>query len=277
MKCQTCAQEIYMPFQCPYCGGQFCSAHRLPENHKCPRIDLAHSQKQEAVSEVFSPKTSSYQFSYSYNQQLKPKGVFYFSPKELRHIAVATLLVVGIGFSMVIYNNFFGGFYPQWTVVMMTVFAVLMTASFLVHEIAHKVTAQKAGLWAEFRLTMWGALLTLASVFLPFKMIAPGAMMIAGSPNKKETLKISVAGPITNLIFVGVFLVLAYIFGFSSSYRVVFVFLAYINAFLALFNLIPFGVLDGYKIFSINKAVWAATFIPSVILMITTWMLVPIH
>ena len=62
----------------------------------------------------------------------------------------------------------------------MAVFAAIMTVSFLAHEIAHKVMAQKEGLWAEFRLTTWGAVLTFVSVFLPFKMIAPGAMMIGG-------------------------------------------------------------------------------------------------
>ena len=34
---------------------------------------------------------------------------------------------------------------------------LVMTMSFLVHEIAHKVMAQQAGMWAEFRLTTWGA------------------------------------------------------------------------------------------------------------------------
>ena len=55
--------------------------------------------------------------------------------------------------------------------------------------------AQKAGMWAEFRLTTWGAALTFVSVFLPFKMIAPGAMMIGGNaPSAKNMLKISIAG-----------------------------------------------------------------------------------
>lgn len=28
-----------MPYKCRYCGGQFCSAHRLPENHDCPGLE----------------------------------------------------------------------------------------------------------------------------------------------------------------------------------------------------------------------------------------------
>lgn len=229
-------------------------------------MELARTQRQSAVGEVIAPKTSSYQYSYTFGPQLRRKGGFYFSPKELKHIGIAALLIIGIGFSIGVYGNLSGNFYPQWSLDMMAVFAVLMTASFLIHEIAHKVMAQKRGLWAEFRLTMWGAVLTLASVFLPFKMITPGAMMIAGSPDKDGIVKISVAGPITNILFSTVLLALAFTLPIPGVYAIVLLFTAYINSFMAVFNLIPFGVLDGYKIFSMNKAMWAAVFIPSLLL-----------
>jgi Zn-dependent protease len=272
MKCQTCGQEVSLPFQCPYCGRQFCSQHRLPENHTCPKIEFAQTQRQEAVGEAIAPKTPAYQYSYTFGQPSRNTKRVYFSPKELKHIAVAALLVIGIGFSIGIYGNYFGGFYLVWTWDMMAIFAVLMMTSFLVHETAHKVIAQKGGLWAEFRLTKWGALLTLASVFLPFKMIAPGAMMIAGSPSRNGMVKISIAGPITNIIFSSVFLGLAFTLPIAGAYIIVLLFAAYINAFMAVFNLIPFGVLDGYKIFSLNKKLWAAAFIPSVILAILSYL-----
>jgi Zn-dependent protease len=147
-----------------------------------------------------------------------------------------------------------------------------MTASFLVHEIAHKVMAQKNGLWAEFRLTTWGAVLTLVCVFLPFKMISPGAMMIAGTPNGDEMVKISVAGPATNLVFSTALLGAAFALPVPSTYATILLFAAYINAFMAVFNLIPFGILDGYKIFSFNKKAWALLFIPSVALTIFAYL-----
>ncbi len=31
----TVKSEYYLPFRCPICGGLFCEAHRLPENHQC--------------------------------------------------------------------------------------------------------------------------------------------------------------------------------------------------------------------------------------------------
>lgn len=29
---------MFLPYKCKYCGGTFCSEHRLPENHNCPGI-----------------------------------------------------------------------------------------------------------------------------------------------------------------------------------------------------------------------------------------------
>lgn len=37
-KCDTCGTYELLPFKCRYCGGTFCSVHRLPENHSCPGL-----------------------------------------------------------------------------------------------------------------------------------------------------------------------------------------------------------------------------------------------
>jgi Zn-dependent protease len=274
MKCQTCQQDTLLPFTCPYCGGQFCSDHRLPENHACTKIGAARKQRQ---AQVMTPQSyNSYQYSYVYGQQpFKRKYRVNFSYKELKHIAVAAALVVGIGFSIGLYGQFFGGFRFNWTWDLMAVFSVLTVASFLTHEMGHKFIAQKRGLWAEFRLTTWGAVLTFASIFLPFRMIAPGAMMISGSLRDKDDLvKISIAGPITNIIFASAFIALAFTLPIPVDYGWMLLFAAYINAFMAVFNLIPFGVLDGYKIFSANKKLWALAFVPSVALTIFTYLFI---
>ncbi len=271
MKCQVCSQETLLPFRCPFCGGQFCSTHRLPENHSCPQIASARTQRQE---QVMTPQSyDSYQYSYNLGQPKRQKHV-YFSHKEIKHISVAAALVIGIGFSIGLYGNILGGFTPQWTWEVMAIFAVIMTASFLAHEIGHKIMGQKNGLWAEFRLTTWGSVLTLISVFLPFKMISPGAMMLAGQPTGDEIVKISIAGPAINLIFSTTLLGFALALPSSLFVSMLF-FAAYINAFMAVFNLIPFGILDGYKIFSFNKKLWAIAFVPSVILAIFTYLHIP--
>jgi Zn-dependent protease len=256
MNCQKCGQETFMPFRCPYCGDQFCSAHRLPEAHDCPKIELVHTPKQKvADGESFTPRASSYEYSISFGQPHQIQRKVYMSPKEAKHLAVAALLVVGIGFSMVFYNDFFG--LLGWTWTMAAVFALAITVSFLIHEMGHKVIAQRRGFWAEFRLTTWGAIITALSVISPIRLIAPGAVMISGPSQRKEIAKISIAGPSINIVLCSVFLGVSLV---PSSWISLFAIVAYINAIISVFNLIPFGILDGYKIYSYNKVVWAIAF-----------------
>jgi len=208
---------------------------------------------------------SSYQYSYNLGPPKRSNRITT-TPKELKNIGVAAALVIGIGFSIGLYGNYFGGFANyKWSLLVMAVFAVIMTASFLTHEIAHKIMAQKAGMWAEFRLTTWGAVLTFVSIFLPFRMIAPGAMMIAGTPDRKEMIRVSIAGVITNMIFSLSTLTVAFLLPLGVFATMLF-FAAYINAFMAIFNLLPFGVLDGYKLFMLDKKLWVAAFAVAVAL-----------
>jgi Zn-dependent protease len=182
--------------------------------------------------------------------------MFWFSPTELKHLTIGTLLVLGVGLSYFV----FAGFGSSWLILASLTLA--FTCSFLLHEVAHKFTAQHFQLWAEFRLTMQGALITLISIFLPppFKIISPGAVMIMGSATKGTVGKTALAGPLTNIfIAFGCTLVAT----FAAD---IFWFVAFINAFLAAFNLIPFGIIDGLKIYRWNRMAWAAVFIAAVAL-----------
>ena len=259
MKCRKCGQETFLPFRCPYCGDHFCTEHRLPESHSCPRMELARAQKQE---EALVPKgPNSYEYKVTYGAPRRAKGRIFFSPKELKHLALGTLLVIGISLS-------FGfGMLEQadWAVILFALAAVI-TISFFTHEIAHKFTAQRRGLWAEFRLTVWGAILTSISILLPFKIISPGAVMISGPASMDEIGKISIAGPVTNLVLSTAFLgALPFV---PNAYSWIFAVGAFFNAYIALFNLIPFGILDGFKILHWSKMVWALAFGVSVVLTI---------
>lgn len=258
MKCRKCGRETFLPFRCPYCNDQFCTEHRLPENHGCPKIELARAQRTKPA--MVYEGGNSYTYRVTYGTPRRSEGQIYFSPKEIKHLAGATLLVLGIGFSIGLFSDIF--LMIGW--VGMAFFAVVLTSSFLTHEIAHKVIAQKKGLWAEFRLTLWGAALTLISVVSPlFKIIAPGAVMLSGPAKTDEIGKISIAGPIINIAFCAVLLGIAF---FPNPYSRLLLLLALWNGFIALFNLIPMGILDGYKIFHWNKQIWALTFTASVVL-----------
>jgi len=39
-RCDVCGAYELLPFKCKFCGGTFCAAHRLPENHQCPGLRM---------------------------------------------------------------------------------------------------------------------------------------------------------------------------------------------------------------------------------------------
>jgi Zn-dependent protease len=131
----------------------------------------------------------------------------------------------------------------------------IFIAAFLCHELAHKVSAQMFGYWAEFRLNTWGVALTLVSYFSPVKLVAPGAVLIDGQLYWNDVGKIAMAGPLTNIGQALLFLVVQTLTG-----NAVLTDLAYIgcslNSSLALINLLPYGMLVGAKVLQWNWKVW---------------------
>jgi len=175
-----------------------------------------------------------------------------FSPTEVRHVVVGVILVSAVGLSF-----FAPHMFSNWLAVAAAV--LFFTAGFIIHELTHKTVAQRYGLWAEFRLDMFGALLTVLSAVSPLKIIAPGAVVIAGQTTPDRVGRTAAAGPLTNIVLATL------LFGLAQSVRSVGLFEAAlagaaINSFMALFNLIPFGVLDGLKVFRWSKTVWLALF-----------------
>lgn len=270
MKCQKCGKEVFLPFECPYCKGYFCSEHHLPENHDCPRIELARAPKRE-IEQMNVQKEKPYEYKITYSQRPSTK-IFRFSQKELKHLTLGALLVMGVGLS----------FIPQiprarsvLTSGILLSLAIIFSVTFILHEIAHKLLAQRYGFWAEFRLTFLGALVTALSMlpFAFFKIISPGAVMIAGAMTRKEAGKTALAGPLTNITLSTVFTALV-IMGVPNTIRLIAVFGAWINAIIALFNLIPLGILDGLKVFRWDKAVWILAFTAGLILTIVSYIMI---
>jgi Zn-dependent protease len=263
-KCQHCGAEVFLPFKCSYCHGYFCAEHRLPENHACPEYWRARAPREEAPPIIAEePSKPAYKYTITYLPSPAAK-VFWFSTTELKHLALGALLVMGVGLSFI---PEFAGFHQELMAPeILASLVILFTLSFFLHEIAHKISAQRLGLWAEFRLTIQGALITLLSMLLPFKIISPGAVMIAGPMTKESVGKTGLAGPLINIILSTVCTIIA-----VTTQSLFFWIIAWINAFIAFFNLIPFGVLDGLKVFWWNKMVWALAFSVSLPLTIFTF------
>jgi Zn-dependent protease len=252
---------VVLPFKCPYCNRYYCPEHRLPENHNCPEYWRARAPHPQP------PPISTPEKPYEYTITYGPKSMtkrFWFSPTEIKHLTISTLLVIGVGLSMLPWNQPVSLFNIRIETLLSL--AAVFTLLYLLHEIAHKLTAQHYGLWAEFRLTPFGALITLISILSPIKLISPGAVVIAGPLNIEIAGKTALAGPLTNLLLsIGSIAFMLYLPGSIAWYSAAF------NAWIAFFNLIPFGIMDGLKVFRWNKLIWALAFIASLVLTVFTF------
>jgi Zn-dependent protease len=192
------------------------------------------------------------EFSYGPSLHSKTKN-HRFSSIELMHLTLGSLMMVAVGLS----------FIPQQTGFWLEA-SLLFTSVFLFHELAHKIVAEHYGLWAEFRLKIFGVFITVLSIFLPVKIVMPGAVMISGEINKKFVGLTALAGPLTNLVLSCVFFLLYMSLG--NSFSSIFLFGFFISSWISLFNLIPFGTTDGVKILFWNKKLWTISFLASLTL-----------
>src|ERR687897_1045658 len=252
-QCYICGVTESIPFKCNYCQESFCHIHRIPINHSCPFIDeYTEKKKNLFLDKDHSVASRSSNILSSLSRAIRIKS----SKTELLHLSVATFLVTAVGLSL---NNYR---YISWQ------FLAIFISAFLVHELAHKFLAQFYGSWAEFRAYMWGLVITAISALpmMPFKFIAPGAVMI-GLSDRSKFGRVALIGPLTNLVMGYSFLFLSF-----YSFSPYFVAGASFNGWIALFNLMPFGVLDGQKILDWNKVIWGITMAAAIGLFIVAYL-----
>ena len=140
---------------------------------------------------------------------------------------------------------------------------------FILHELGHKFVAQNYGFLSEYRMddgSLYFAfflILMTTLMGMPLVFAAPGAVVIypVSTFGRTATVgqmgRIGLAGPVMNLMLCGLFALLFSVV--KGNFLVSLAFIgSYVNAFLALFNLLPFGPLDGVKVFRWDKKVWLA-------------------
>ncbi|HJM36454.1 MAG: site-2 protease family protein [Dehalococcoidales bacterium] len=178
--------------------------------------------------------------------------------KEFRDLIISAL-VLALAFGIALSDGFLSLRQPTNLIGAVGMALVAVSLGFVFHELGHRLVARRFGYFAEY--VMWPTGLMVALVFslFGFIFVAPGAVMIypratawgTATISREKIGLVSLAGPATNIGLVVVFLMLD-----AVQPARVFTMGALINTWLAVFNLIPFGPLDGAKILRWNKVIW---------------------
>ncbi len=144
-----------------------------------------------------------------------------------------------------------------------------VTTGFVLHELAHKIVAQRFGHWAEFRAAFFGLVAALGMAIFPGFLVAlPGATWIQGNVTRKQSGVISIVGPAVNFVIAWAAFPFALSVNPDQPIPTVFGLVASVNSMLAAFNLIPIHffrvALDGRKVLRWNPWVWGASFAAAV-------------
>jgi len=185
------------------------------------------------------------------------KKYFTFDTNEVKDLLI-TVLVIGFIFSF----NKWGDNAFDFIVGLKNFFnsIIIVGLAFLVHETAHKVYAIHKGYEAKYKMwfpgLMIGLILTIVSDGQLF-FLAPGFVMIGAIASRrvgkyygyltyKDQALISFVGPLSNIVLALIFKVLT---GIPFIGQELLVQGMIINAWLAVFNILPIPPLDGSKVF----------------------------
>ncbi|MAH33252.1 peptidase M50 [archaeon] len=172
------------------------------------------------------------------------------SEKEIKDL-IKAWIAISIAFAVVLRGAIQLSFYKVFIIA-----AVTVGTGFLLHELGHKIVAQRYGCFAEFR--SFDQMLLLAiimSIFLKVIFAAPGAVMISGPVGIRRNGRISAAGPVVNLIL-ALFFYSILLISEAGLLKIIAFYGFFINSWLALFNMLPLWNLDGAKVLRWDKKIY---------------------
>lgn len=199
-----------------------------------------------------------------------------FSQKEIIHLFISVVVMAFlVGINLAFTPGSKGVELLIASVFAFPIAFLIIVPAFVLHELGHKVVAQRFGFWAEYRMWTQGLLLAILIMVVsltfgnPFLFVAPGAVYFAANyrANSEKVGKIGLVGPVINLLL-GVAFGMAAIFVGVESISAILAMGAKVNAFLAIFNLIPFPPFDGEKVFVWDKKLWGMAIAMAIVLFI---------
>lgn len=169
--------------------------------------------------------------------------------REIRDL-VKAWFIISLAFAIA----FSGGrLFDSAILLIFLVSAFTVGLGFILHELAHRYFAIRYGAKAEFHANNTMLFIALLFSFFGFIFAAPGAVVIHGYLTKRKYGHIALAGPMMNILLGGVFLLFGLFLPVTMPVAKPGML---INFWLALFNMLPFPIFDGFKVLKWNKLIY---------------------
>ena len=195
----------------------------------------------------------------------RPRAHIRTSSTEMQHLFIAWI-AISYAFALVLSGPARRDPFGEIVIYKFMLSLLTVGVSFILHELAHKVVAQRYNMWAEFRMSSSMLMFAVGLAYMMGALIAaPGAVQIYGNYATREQIgRIGAAGPLMNVLLALAFTPLVGMDGFLGE---VGSFGVLINLWLAAFNMLPISVLDGKKVLAWSKGAFAGIFL----LIILVW------
>ena len=240
---------------------------RSPRSHTRARDDG--NWRQPHVRVVFASNGQGGQpFFRVFGDEPQPRRVYihkgsiwHFSKIEIEHLTQATL-AFSLALAFMSVGGIFGALNSPSAFLIGGLFWMIPAApAFIVHELAHKVSARHYGCWAEFRASPGGLRFgVILAALLGIVFMAPGAVMVMGNTTKPQFGKIALAGPLSNIMLwafgLGLISLGLETTEFTYGNNGLLYYWCWVNVGLGAFNMIPFGPLDGRKVKTWSNTVY---------------------
>ncbi len=258
MKCTACGAEVEYAVQCQQCNSVYCMDHI--DQHACqnPRPTQTRINFQPGAfyrppvqrQTVQRPPTKDeYELYLRSNPQVLTTG------RESVDLMGAMLMIAFVfGFQPILTGS--------RTINYVILLVLVISPAFILHEMGHKYAAIYYKKYARFTLIRQMFFITFLVGLIGFGIVAPGATMIIGNSTKRESGIFAAAGPAVNFVlavlsYMTILLTPdAFLSFFQMGLHEILWLSIFINSLLGLFNLIPFGMLDGKKITAWSNEVW---------------------